>query len=168
MSIELEDFAELDALIAQEMEKSNEEKALKVLRKRVFGANATQTEREAHAAEVAALELKVIWRPVAQVAHFKRTQCRCGAIHREFEGILLEMAHRTQSGSRRWALLPNIGSDLPKKTMFRDVSTEMCWACFDGMDWNLLDAEVHCTAASPKTVAEDLLNELEELKDGQI
>lgn len=163
----LDDFEELEALISTGLEKVEEEKRLKALKKRHFGTNSTQTDREAHAAEVAALELKIIWKPVAQVAVFNRTTCKhCGAVDRIFEARMVELMHCSQPLSRRWATMPAAGLDLPKKTMFHDTMTETCWHCFDGIDWNVLDAETHCTAPVLAESVEDMLNELEEKKDG--
>lgn len=161
--LELDDFAELDAAIAKELEKSDEEKRLKSLKKRVFGTNATKTEREQHAAEVAALELKIIWEPQAQVVLFKRATCKCcHEVSTAYEATMIELRHRTNKNSRRWAVMPEIGSDLPKKVMFHDIEAPICWQCLPSLEWNLLEAEVHCTAKEPAGLLESMLNELEE------
>lgn len=159
---DFDEFDELNSLISEQLAADAEEKRLRVLKKRIFGSNVTQTEREQHAAEIAQLELKIIWEPTAQCAVFKRMTCRCcGEVQIVFEARMLEMRHRTNPQSRRWAAFPNLGSDLPKKTMFHDTEAEGCFSCLDSVEWNILRAEVHCTARPPKVNLEDLLNQLE-------
>lgn len=161
MSADIDEiFGELNGLIKVERERSDEEKRLKVLQKRLFAPNATQTEKEELAAQVAAMELKIIWEPVAQVLVIQRHLCKCSNVNCSVEGVLIELKHRHNS-AKRWARMPNIGSDLPRKSMFHDIWVDQCWQCLDPVGWDLVNAETHCTAQAPVSQVEALLNELD-------
>lgn len=130
MSNNVFDFAELDDLLTQAMTEQQEADRLKLLKKKIFGRNSTETDRESHQREVAALEAKVHWTPIADVVCLRQHICpKCANRTNYFETFLQEQRHKNGRSVR----LVHVGlqtDNLPKKTVIHEYEA-LCTVCLN-------------------------------------
>lgn len=139
----MDDFAELDALIAVELEKKETKSAAEKARDRLRQGRGTKEEQEADNQRVREWEAKYMWDAVATTAIFTEQVCdRCGDYQYLFSGLFRHEQHRTQADSQRWVKLDAPADEtLPKTIMTQEKRVPMCAECcsMDGFEWEQKD-----------------------------
>lgn len=139
----LDDFDDLENLLGEAMElkaTADKVKAARAKAKSGFGNTPEDLER------IRRWELANEWKPVANVALFKRYVCACGKHSTVFEGMMLEQIGRYNPRNKRWTAFDAgqvMSADLPKRTAIRRMEVSMCPVCLpeqgfsltDGLEW---------------------------------
>lgn len=96
------DFADLDAIIAEEESKRAAKRALKSKRAALASGTLSEADRLRFSAELASYEAQHTWQVVANVALLHTQECvTCGSTHRFFKGWFTEHKHRSDKHSRK-------------------------------------------------------------------
>ena len=97
-----DDFADLDAIIAESEARRSAKGGVTQKRERLAHKGLTADERQRLEAEVAAFELLFTWRVEANVALFHVQECTtCSGYHQFFMGWFTHQQHRTDPHCRR-------------------------------------------------------------------
>jgi len=140
-----DDFADLDAIIAESEARRTAKGGITQKRERLAHKGLTEEERRRLEDEVRAFELLFTWRVEANVALFHTQSCDCcNSTHRFFMGWFTHQQHRTDSHCRR-LVAGRSGEDLPDRIeLHAQGMVPMCGNCAESslmIEKALRDAE---------------------------
>ena len=128
-----EGFGDMDDLLAEALQEAADRAKVVEARKKAksgFGLSEDDQER------IRRWELAKEWKPVANVAMFKRYTCTCGFHSTVFEGLMLEQVHRT-SKINRWTAQESAQASLPNTSAIRHAKIPMCQRCCASKGYSL-------------------------------
>lgn len=138
MTINQDDFADLDALLGQAMSEVKDATKAKEARERLKRGGQSSEDRAADAARIADWESKHEWRAVANAALFLETGCsHCNTVSMAFSHYMQKQEHRHLRSSFRWQTTTEIKTDLPNEVVVQTKFTAMCEDCAPSRGWDM-------------------------------
>lgn len=127
MTAILDDFDELNDLLADSLKLADARKAVK----RAKANNGIVAPELADIA--AAAEAALRWTPQAAVARFVEEHCNCGASHRRFDGWFILSQHRQDQSARR-LVRSDSHENLPAWHYVAEEVVSECAECLDSQE----------------------------------
>jgi hypothetical protein len=144
----LDDFADLNAAIAQQLQAKAQAAEIKAAKTRLQRTPPGSAQAAEDMARIAEWSARVEWRPVSVAAVFERETCaHCGTVGERFTGWMLEERHRTMRDSRRLRRISAAQAnepayaDLPRRTVVQEASADICPECAPELGFDLDNAE---------------------------
>lgn len=139
----LDDFADLNAAIAVQLETRSLAAEAKAAKARLQRTPPNSAEAAADRARIAEWEARHEWKATAVLAVFEREECTtCETTSERFVQFLREDLHRREAGARRLQAIPEPTERLPIRPAMQRRLVPMCPDCAPTLfDFDLSTAE---------------------------